>query len=382
MSTLSRILLFSLLLPVQAWILLSPAARRSHLIFLQPRANCLISFSSRSRDEFLDAEFERVEDSIDGDKIETPESPTIQEPKHESSAQFRSKNLIDIALDSDPEISSIEIPFIEGNNYLPTRVSFSIELDGQTYAIGTPFESPVAIVTEDQEGNVQYIDPDEEENTELMEIMATQVKDHLGDEFSLKRTPRVLTVSGPLEEFTRNWRNEILPDSLSPKDLLNEDDEDVDSFLSFMRSELGDGEVDKVLSGGGDDIDEDLMALFDVPGLGTQTADTEGMETLLKSLNMTEEEIEDEVENELGGGLEHEGVALKLISYKLPKGKEYSLVKFMKPFTVVGKLVEQDDGDSIFQFLPKKEEERIIPQIEKICREDFERIGISLGGST
>ena len=263
---------------------------------------------------------------------------------------------------------------------------------------------------------------DSDEILELMEIMATHVHEQLGDTLTLCKTPKVLTIRGEgLKELTENWETELLPSPATVEELLStmsssskskekpttkkqqqqptntsktskpsKDDiyqEELQEFYDFMKAELGQAEFDKTMNQelNEDDIDEELLKLFDVPGLdildklgddddGSATT-SEGMEEILQSmlLDIQEQTNADENKEESKGlkspqekkkrsrttTLEKEsefitkptfmdGAALKLLSFNFRGGKKaYSLVKLLQPFVIVGKYVGEMTDEHI-----------------------------------
>lgn len=332
--------------------------------------------------DFVDVDFERVSEfsnKNDDDATSTTSSTTDKKAA-------APKNLFDASLAADPNLdwNNVRIPFCRGQEYIDGKLTFTIDMEGVTYGIAIPYDDAVAIVEESPKvGNILYIRPDEEdesgEGIELMEIMARQVQENLGEgELELRKTPKVLTISGGLSKYTENWEKDLVPKSLTTKELLGDDDPDVAEFYEFMRSELGDDVFEKTLNEDPKDIDPELLKLFDIPGLGDQGDDMDGLEAMLK--DMIEEEEQGVVKEAQAFEPDTEGMALRLIGFNFGDGsKAYSLVKLLQPYTLVGKLIEDDDKDTIkFELLTAEEEKLIIPELEKLCLQDLETSGLSL----
>ena len=302
--------------------------------------------------EVIDAEFEDVQDD---DK----------------------KTLFDLSFASDKEMSEVRIPFIDGENYIDTRLAFVTELDGVQYGIGVPYDHAVALVTENIDGSVEYMTPDSDDNLELMGIMANQVKDHLDTRLKLKRTPRVLTIAGPLEELTDDWKDKILPEPSSVEDLLSDEDASVEAFHEFMKAELGEEEYYKTINEDDEGIPDELAGLFGGIGTGADAeAAASALEDLLKSMEGGAEVDMKEAEGIVGKSLQEDAAALKLISYRLPKGKSYSLVKFLKPYVMVARVISSDEGVR-FEMIPAADERQLIPKIEASCKAELEQTGLA-----
>jgi hypothetical protein len=338
-------------------------------------------FSSHQGDDgdFVDVDFERVSEATSSDATTNSNNPPPAP-----------KNLFDASLAADPDLdwNNVRIPFCRDQEYIDGKLSFTIDMEGVTYGIAIPYDDAVAIVEESPKvGNILYVRPDEEDETgegrELMEIMAKQVQEHLGDgELELRKTPKVLTISGGLSKYTENWEKDLVPESLTVKELLEDDDPEISEFYEFMRSELGDEEFEKTIKEEvPKGVDPEIMKLFDVPGLGDQAGDMQGLEAMLKEI--VEEEKQGEVQEAQAFQPNMEGMALRLIGFNFGDGsKSYSLVKLLQPYTLVGKYIDDGNKEEIkFELLTPEEEKLIIPKLEDLCRQDLESAGLSLANA-
>lgn len=327
-----------------------------------------------------------------------------------------SKSLFDIALESDPTIKGIRIPFIEPTSvrkgdddgaysYIDVKLAFLGELDGVTYGLAVPFDAAVAIVIENLEsGSVEYLSPDNDDNKELMEIMAAKLHDCFGDDLQLMRTPRVLTISGPLEEkYLKNWKDLVLPKPIEAKVLLESNDEDIDFFHKFMKDELGEEEYRRTITEDvGDEMKDGIEQLLNLTSLSFTEHDEKLIESLLQTVLDDPEDdgrLQMELEKTVYGlsntpvsaSLDHDGVALKLISYILPPSdpsetsgvaKSYSLVKLVKPYVLVGKcreMLKTKGGNKLqFELLSYQEERVVIPKLEEKFQTELDEFGIKL----
>jgi hypothetical protein len=360
----------------------------SLLIFLPASGFNVYSPSSLQRSRsptFLCAEFV----DVDFVPVERDENASSRQDSQDFFPDEKSRNLFDLSLESDPDFLNTRIPFVDGSgrsengvNCIDVKLAFMAELDKVQYGIAIPFDSAVALTFEKEDGTVQYLSPDLDDNEELMEIMAVQLKEHVGEDLRLMRTPRVLTVSGPLAEYTKDWKTKLIPKPIEPKDLLSRSDDadELADFHKFMREELGEEEYLKAIN---ETPDEDemnsLLHLFEVPGIGDKRDDDEGMQDMLRNLFSPQVDFE-EAKNELGlANLEHEGVALKLISYVFASGKSYSLVKLLNPYAIVAKYVtDSGDQNGRFELLTPAEEEIVLPRLEQACKKDLELAGLKL----
>jgi hypothetical protein len=321
--------------------------------------NQIVRYAAES--DFVDVEFEKSSPETEEENANTGPSSEIDGSDDDLSAILgTSKNLIDVSLESgDPRWKETRIPFCRGTEFIDCKLAFMVDLEGQSYGIGVPFDDVVAIVVQEKRDTkkrssnndkieTKNIDPDgyadNEEYAELMEIFAGQVQEQLGEEYKLRKTPKVLTISGGLDKITKDWQNKVITKPFDVDELLeiskpkNEDDlgKELDSFYKFMRDELGDGEFEKTMNGDEDkdamgaEINE-LMGLFDVPGAeGTSKEDMEGLEELMQSMAKDIETGEVSEANEFIPDTEN--AALKLLGYTFREsGKSYFLVKPLQP---------------------------------------------------
>ena len=386
-STLLLCLAFDVLL-ISAWWLrpiisvpCSSCRRTTRVPFLGDERGPRRLFYSQS--DVLDVEFEPV-----NPKNVTSDTTVNRSAPRNALGEETAKSLLDLSIEADPDFASYRIPFLDygaggssakegGTNYIDVQVAFMADLDGVQYGIGVPSDPVVAITLENPDGSVQYFSPDTDDNEELMQIMAAQLHEHMGTDLRLQKTPRVLTVAGPLENYTQDWREKILPEPVAAKDLMDSSDDTLDFFHKFMREELGDAEYEKTMNGQDDDdleITDELMQLFEIPGL-SDNMDPESMNEFMESILTPEKDFE-EAKQSLGlNSLDEEGVALKLISYVFGDGKSYSLVKLLKPYVIVGRFVP-DDNDPRFELLTTQEERVVLPKLEEACKADLQKAGL------
>jgi hypothetical protein len=324
---------------------------------------------------------------VDFVPVQRDEDASSRQGSQDNLSAEKSRNLFELSLESDPDFLETRIPFVDGSgptakgfNCIDIKLAFMAELDKVQYGIAIPFDSAVALTFEKEDGTVQYLSPDLDDNEELMEIMAVQLREHVGEDLRLMRTPRVLTVSGPLDDYTKDWKTKLIPKPIEPKELLSRsnDADELADFHKFMRDELGEEEYLKTLNETPDEDAMNLLHLFEVPGLGDKSDDDKGIQEMLRTLFSPELDFE-EAKNELGLiNLEHEGVALKLISYVFASGKSYSLVKLLNPYAIVAKYVIDGDQNGRFELLTPAEEEIVLPRLEQACKKDLELAGLKL----
>jgi hypothetical protein len=229
-----------------------------------------------------------------------------------------------------------------------------------------------------------------EDYAELMEIFAVQVQEQLGEEYRLRKTPKVLTISGGLDKITKGWEKTVVSKPIPIEDLLNvvkpkskaQLNQELDEFYEFMRQELGDEEFEKTMNGEDELSKEDmeLLKYFEVPKFLNENVDDNNLneleeltQSILKDLEMDSVSGADEFKPNL------EYAALKILGYTFTDtGKSYFLVKPLKPITLVGRHMKEEKDCIRFQLLSPEEEKVIIPKLEKICQEELEANGLTI----
>jgi hypothetical protein len=307
---------------------------------------------------------------VDVDFVKMDKTVTVTEREEAPSP----KSLLEYSLELDPQWKEARIPFVDSasNRAIDCHLAFLVDLDGSTYGIGIPCD-PAAAVTLEQNGKTTYMNPIE--NEELVEIMASKLQEYLGDDVFLKNTPKILTIGGELDKYTAGWRETLFDETVDREALMDDGDEGLDFFYDFMKKELGEEEFQKTLDECRDDgVDRDLLQLFDVPGLGDEEGDVEGIQKMLESL--LDPDQDSPFEN-IGEDLEHEGVALKLVGFHFNDDKSYTLVTLLKPFTIVGRHSGDETQDLKFDLLTLQEEKLVIPRLERICQKDLEEAGLT-----
>lgn len=362
-ATIGVVLLLPVIDVISAWAPHRPTRRQT--------------FFRVSESNIIDAEFERLEE-------EPARAVTAASNTQPSRSPTNLQTLLDMSLNADPETASLRVPFLDmatsdgaSTDYIDVQLAFCVELDDTVYGIGVPFDHAVAIVyeTSNRNKNVtqQYLNPDVVENRELCEIMAKQLRDQLSPDLELHKTPRVLTIVGDLNNFTKNWKQDLIPKPIEAQEFLENDDEedDLKFFHDFMRSELGEEEYEKTLNEEPDEELWNLLHLFEEPK---------------PDIDFDPEPAYDEFRRQAGWDqLERDSLGLKLISYvfKDEKRSSYSLIQLFKPFPLVARkvVVNRDsniEDDTRFELLSAKEEQLVLPKLLDVCRDDLEQAGLSM----
>lgn len=293
---------------------------------------------------------------------------------------FASKSLLELSLASDPEWNHTRIPFMDGGeNYIDVKLAFMAELDGVRYGIGVPYDHAAALTIERPDGTVVNLLPDggddDHDHEELLQIMAGQLQEHVGNDLTLKRTPRILTIQGPLEKYTSNWKQRLVPEPIDAKTLLDDSDEDLEFFHNFMKRELGQEEYQKTMQE--DDFDSEIDdEILDIFGEAAKTVSQSSVKDLFPNDDGTDDLFIQEMEDFVNKDIAHDGVALKILSYSLPDGNKYSIVQPLQSYALVGRYTENGE-DIRFDLLSPQEAELVIPRLEEVCREDLQEAGLT-----
>ncbi len=439
----------------------------------------LLAATTKNNMDILDAELIPFEDENTGTTVDknidhndmASSQPPPPQPATTTTTIRPNKSLLDLSFELDEEFMNSRIPFVDTtvptdtgsstigkrdssssssssneamatttitkNNYIDVKLAFMVTLDNVQYGIGIPYDTAAAITYEQPDGTIEYISPDvrmdgnnnnddNDDMTELIAIMATQLQEYIGTDVQLQHTPRVLTISGNMDQYTKDWERTLLPQAINATLLLEtlvatpntstgdrnekgDSDDDDDPQLAFfhnlMKEELGQAEYDKIMND--DDESEEmqeLMKLFDSPlGTNDNTIDDAAMNELLSTILTPEQELENAKKSfgllDPQAGTSNNGyMALKLISYMFANGKSYSLVQLLQPYVIVGKYVlvtsstRSDNDDNVddsteddgitepnenvvgyFELLLPDEESIVIPRLEAVCSAELQQ---------
>jgi len=230
-------------------------------------------------------------------------------------------NLIQYSQNQDPEWKSMPISYCDSisNTYIDCNLVFYVKdpsfksdgsdgagasgYEGAEYALGVPTEIPIVVALELEDENddgkssntrtntvnlnkVLPINPDfeeevegsmtEEEKEEIFQLAARALQTEYGKSIRMKKTPRVLTLEGDLDEIIGNWKDVLLgnnnnkkKEELSIDDALNvldedDDKEEEDYFDKIMKRDLGDDYMSLLDDDDNDpELDAELLKLFD-----------------------------------------------------------------------------------------------------------------------
>jgi len=377
----------------------------------------------QSNNNIIDAEV-IPDDELNNDNSNTATIPANQE-----------SSLIEYSQNQDPDWKSMPVAFCDtvSNSYIDCNLAFYVkDPNGATgaaeYALGVPCEVPIVVALEYEENDetregddgsstvinlskVLPINPDgntagsnimkDEEKEEIFQLAARALMDEFGQGIRLKKTPRALTMEGDLEEVIGDWR-EVLLGSVSGKDgdgkenggfsfedalnLLGDDDDDDDDeddnegegdyFDTIMKRDLGEDYMKLVEDEDDDDgVDEELLKLFDLAGLDDSSGD---LQDLMDDVTAKEQNVKDANYEQLVQQLAP-SAALKLLNFLGPGGKEYTILRPLRPILLVGK---EDPEDYTRRILLTEEEQfEILPRLESACREGLEKAGFFLSSN-
>ena len=256
-------------------------------------------------------------------------------------------------------------------------MAFVLNHNGVEYSIGTPVHPQVAVFCESDSGASYFVDPDLDDNLELMEMAAARFESLNQFKLTFQRTPRTLTVQGDLDKLIDGWKVEEKRKVTDFVDALDESEED-EFFDSFMQKELGSNYREKYLVENAemDQEVEEMMDMFKVPGVGTEKDDNEGIQELLKEM---QQDLEISKMDPITWGDEGDETetALRLVGFEGPDGKPYSLVKLLQPMILVAKNHEDLAPDQRF-LLSKEEADAIIPILEQEFQNELTEAGFTV----
>jgi len=323
----------------------------------------------------VDADFERIDSNDENDNSKSMSQDA-------DSSDIFGKSILDMTIRDNNET----FPFMDSDsqNAIFCRLAVTSNLDeelGGTYAIGIPEENGVLMIVERGGEELEYIDPDVSENVELLEIMAGALQKYLSPDLQLQRTPRILTIAGDLDQYTNKLPDNLVSEDMTFENLMDEPDGDLDQIDDFFKEQFGKEQYNEF-------IKEFEQNQSDPEFLAFAKFFEEGLEGGVDEAPSTPKEFEQAV-RDLGLDLQNDGVGLKLVGFSVkqpdhPKTAPfvYSLVKPVKPLTVVGRLRKNaEDNSVIFQLLSPDEEQVIVPKLEQICKKEIESLGIDLDSS-
>lgn len=385
------------------------------VIALLPMINAFGNQASIFHRSVLDTREIQFSNIIDAEVISDDDSSGNDNTSSGSSASAEDLHLtlVEYSQKQDPDWKSMPIAFCDtvSNSYIDCNLAFYVKDplgqngQGAEYSLGVPCEVPIVVALEladdDENGNgddddaaftnlsrVVPINPEhsdedtinEEAKEEIFQMAARALMEEFGSGIRLKKTPRVLTLDGDLEEVIGDWR-EVLLESvsnskdvgfLSFEDALNLFDEDTnggeDYFDKIMRRDLGDDYMSLAEDGDGE-TDEELLKLFDPDSLNTD-GDISKVVDFLK--NSGDSNSMDDDFDTLLQQLKP-SAALRLLNFMTEDGREVTILRPVRPMLLLGK---EDPDDCTRRILLTDEEmAEVLPRLESACKEGLEKAG-------
>ena len=322
--------------------------------------------------------------------------------------------LIEYSQDQDPEWKSMPIAFcdLHSQTYIDCTLAFYVKgTNGEEYCLGVPCEVPLVVGVEidGEDENAQVtnlakvlpINPDaneipgcykigDDEKREVFETAARILSDEFGKNIRLKKTPRVLTVQGDLDEIIGDWKEALLgasrtekgrmkrPDIEEALKILDEDEEEGEKYFDMiMRRDLGDDYM-KLIEDDDNDLDDDILKLFDVNAEDLEEGD---MEEFLKFMSDSVDHSHFDAKKSFDELLRElkPSAALRLFSFVGPNEKQFTILRPLRPLLLVGK---EDPADYTKRILLSEDEKKaILPELERVCKSALEEAGFFLSGS-
>lgn len=359
--------------------------------------------------KIIDAEVIPDDNDSDNDIISSGSS-VIQENSQMSLVEYSQKQ--------DPDWKSMPVAFCDtvSNSYIDCNLAFYVKDplgqngQGAEYSLGVPCEVPivVALETADDEENgngendnaavtnlsrVIPINPEntdkddilgEDEKNEIFQMAARALMEEFGSEIRLKKTPRVLTIEGNLEEVIGDWKEVLLESVSNSKDVGKLSFEDAlglfddnnndgeDYFDKIMRRDLGPDYMKLADEDGDGEIDEELLKLFDLDSLSKDGDMSEVLDFLKNSGGSNN--IDDDFDNLLQQL--KPSAALRLLNFMTEDGKEVTILRPVRPMLLLGREDPEDYTRRIL--LTDEEMAEVLPRLESVCREGLEKAGFFL----
>ncbi len=355
---------------------------------------------------------------IDAEVI--PDDPSDSSSSSSSTTTNNSQmSLIEYSQKQDTDWKSMPVAFCDtvSNTYIDCNLAFYVKDplgqngQGAEYSLGVPCEVPIVVALEiddsedgsDDDANaddttvtnlskVIPINPEntdednisEDEKNEIFQMAARALMEEFGSDIRLKKTPRVLTIEGNLEDVIGDWKEVLLgnvvdSDKMSFDDALNMFDDDnsddgEDYFDKIMRRDLGPDYMKLAEEEGGDDeeIDEELLKLFDSDSLNKDGDISNILDFLRKS------DDSNNIDDDFGTLVQQlkPSAALRLLNFMTEDGKEYTILRPVRPMLLLGK--EDPDDYTRRILLTDEEMAEVLPRLESVCSEALEKAGFFL----
>jgi len=357
--------------------------------------------------KIIDAEVIADDDGSDNDNISSGDS---------TAADNLQLSLVEYSQKQDPDWKSMPIAFCDtvSNSYIDCNLAFYVKDplgqngQGAEYSLGVPCEVPIVVsleVADDEENDngdnddaaftnlskvipisPEHTDEDtlsEEEKNEIFQMAARALMEEFGAGIRLKKTPRVLTLDGNLEEVIGDWKEVLLESVSNSKDvgflsfegalnLFDDDNKDgEDYFDKIMRRDLGDDYMSLAEDGDGE-VDEELLKLFDSDSVNKDGDVSEVVDFLKNSGDSNN--IDDDFDTLLQQL--KPSAALRLLNFMTEDGKEVTILRPVRPMLLLGKEDPEDYTRRIL--LTDEEMAEVLPRLESVCREGLEKAGFFL----
>ncbi len=357
---------------------------------------------------------------IDAEVIPDDPSDSSRSSSSSTTTTNSQMSLIEYSQKQDTDWKSMPVAFCDtvSNTYIDCNLAFYVKDplgqngQGAEYSLGVPCEVPIVVALEidDSEGgsdddanaddttvtnlskvipiNPENTDEDnnisEDEKNEIFQMAARALMEEFGSDIRLKKTPRVLTIEGNLEDVIGDWKEVLLgnvvdSDKMSFDDALNMFDDDnsddgEDYFDKIMRRDLGPDYMKLAEEEGGDDeeIDEELLKLFDSDSLNKDGDISNILDFLRKS------DDSNNIDDDFGTLVQQlkPSAALRLLNFMTEDGKEYTILRPVRPMLLLGK--EDPDDYTRRILLTDEEMAEVLPRLESVCSEALEKAGFFL----
>jgi hypothetical protein len=321
----------------------------------------------------------------------------ISDDTREDSA---TQTLLQTVLNLDPEWKQHSFDFIDPqspNRCIPCHIAFMVPYDGVPFYIGTPIHSIVAVLCEPELQDAFFLDPDIEDNVEMMERAVAEFYKVFGQDSGIQfqRCPRALTVAeGDLSRLTgysslassksslssspsysskaKQSIQEMIDDTSDFSFLSDKNDEgdnhDQEYLDAFFHREVGEDFIQSLRDTPPHDLEE-IKDLFQFPHLLENNKNGQEEYDILLNDLFSENEWQDnqsELKNEQQKGIE---TAVRLVQFQGPDGNVYTLTQLIQPMILVAKEVDEEKV-----LLTPFEAQAMVPKLEKILQQELTKI--------
>ncbi|KAL7461933.1 hypothetical protein ACHAXS_002342 [Conticribra weissflogii] len=273
----------------------------------------------------------------------------------------------------------------------------------------TNLSKVIPINPDESIGGSDGLNLSEQEKEEIFQMAAHALMEEFGPNIRLKKTPRVLTLEGDLEGVIGDWKDVLLgvggkkrkigkttiSDEMDLDEAMSiiEDDDEGDEdgedyFDQIMRRDFGPDYMNLLDDSDGDDdeIDEEILKIFEMDDESDD--DDDDLTEMLRFLNDNEDDKDGKSSGASSSINDNDDLlqqlrpsaALNILTFVGPNDREYSILRPLRPILLVGK--EDTEDFTRRMLLTNEEMKKVLPRLERSCRDDLETAGFFLATSS